>query len=209
MTKRWALDPWGGLSVSWLLPCSVQISNSCNHDDRFKVSNFECLWTEVKLTEEPTSFSFSALRGWILPVYKRTILIPSSVRVYHQRWNWPCSAYLNGCATEDSWLISRNFNVTFSVVFFRSGGQNLCAGGYYKGQGILFLGVYGPNVTSELPDFFWQIKPFVMSLRLVVLLGDWNIVLDLNIVWQRTRQDTNKLGTKYFQESVTRFNFID
>ena len=68
-----------------------------------------------------------------------------------------------------------------------------------KDKVFCFIGVYGFYATSELPEFFWHIKPFVMLLRLVVLVGEWNTVFDPKIVSGRDKWVINDLDAKYFE----------
>lgn len=49
-----------------------------------------------------------------------------------------------------------------------------------KNEALRLIGVYVPNGHFEWPDFQW-IEPFLTSSRRLLLEGDWNAALDLDI----------------------------
>ena len=50
-----------------------------------------------------------------------------------------------------------------------------------KDKAFRLIRVYGPNVNSELPAFFLRSEPYVIASKRVILVGDWNALLDLNL----------------------------
>ena len=125
---------WTRLSVFWSPPYSAEVPHSCNHDDGLKVSlNTRGLtWRGINI------FLTSSSAEWMLIVYRWPTLIPTSVRIHCQRYTNPFSANFDGRVRGISWLIGRNLNVNCSLIFFRSGGQTLCAGYYHKERRVLF-----------------------------------------------------------------------
>lgn len=58
-----------------------------------------------------------------------------------------------------------------------------------KDQAFCLIGVYASNDSREWAAFLQQIDPFLTTSHQVILAGDWNAVLDLNIDRTRTRWD--------------------
>ena len=91
------------------------------------------------------------------------------------------SAYFDSHSRGVSWLISRSLNAACTLVFADPAGRLCVVDATIKGEAFRLIGVYGPNLQSERVSFFSRIDPFVTSSRRVVLVGDWNAVLDPNI----------------------------
>ena len=121
----------------------------------------------------------------------------------------PFSAYFDGRARGVSWLICRGLSASCSLVFSDPEGRLCVLDATIKGRAFRFIGVYGPNANSELPDFFRRIEPFMTSSRRLVLAGDWNAVLDPKIDRGGARRDTNNLDAKLFRNFVERFDLAD
>ena len=121
----------------------------------------------------------------------------------------PFSAYFDGRARGVSWLINRNLKATCSLVFSDPAGRLCVLDATIKDKAFRFIGVYGPNVTSELPEFFQRIEPFMTSSRRLILAGDWNAVLDPMIDRGGARRVTNNLDARHFRKFVERFDLAD
>ena len=78
-----------------------------------------------------------------------------------------------------------------------------------KGKAFRLIGVYGPNATSELPAFFWCIELYVIPSKRVILVGDWNAVLDPNLERGAISAGTNTLDARHFRKFVEQFDLID
>ena len=78
-----------------------------------------------------------------------------------------------------------------------------------KDKAFRLIGVYGPNVTSELPAFSRRIEPYVVPSKRVILVGDWNAVLDPNLVPALVAPLSNSLDARYFREFVQKFDLVD
>ena len=47
--------------------------------------------------------------------------------------------------------------------------------------------VYAPSIAAERIFFFQQLALFLDNLKWIVLMGDWNVILDPKIYWVRSR----------------------
>jgi len=121
----------------------------------------------------------------------------------------PFSACFDGRSRGVSWLFSRNLHASCSLVFSDPTGRLCVVDATIEGRAFRFIGVYGPNATSELPDFFRRIEPYVTSSRRVVLTGDWNAVLDPRVDRGEGSRATNNLDAKHFRDFVERFDLVD
>ena len=74
-----------------------------------------------------------------------------------------------------------------------------------KDKAFSFIGVYEPNATSEGPDFFRCIELLMTSSRRVVLVEDWNAVLDLNRDQKTYKQLRCKIFPKVCREIRSRW----
>ena len=69
--------------------------------------------------------------------------------------------------------------------------------------------VYTPNSAAERVSFFRRLAPFLDDTKRLVLMGDWNAILDPKI--DKVRQGTNKLGRceSSFVGLMTCHNLVD
>ena len=91
---------------------------------------------------------------------------------------------------------------------FRSGGQTVLDV-TIKDKVLRLIGVHRPNATSELPAFFWRIKPYVIASKQVILVEDWNAVLDPNLDRGAISVGTNTSDARHFCEFVERLDLVD
>ena len=87
------------------------------------------------------------------------------------------SAYFDGRSRGVTWLISRRLDATCALVLSDPTGRLCVLDVTIKDKAFQLIGVYGTNVTSELPAFFLRIEPYVVPSKWVILAGDWNAVL--------------------------------
>ena len=92
---------------------------------------------------------------------------------------------------------------------FGSGGQIYILDVTIKDKTFRLIRVYGPNASNELPAFFRHIGPYVIPSKAVILVGDWNAVLDPNLDRGATSAGTNTLDVRHFREFVERFYLVD
>ena len=123
--------------------------------------------------------------------------------------------YLSFSACFDSrsrgvtWLVSRRLDASCTLVLSDPAGRLCVLDVTIKDKAFRLIGVYGPNATSELPAFFRRIEPYVVPSKRVILVGDWNAVLDPNLDRGATSTDTNSLDARYFREFVQKFDLVD
>ena len=66
--------------------------------------------------------------------------------------------------------------------------------------------VYGPNIAAKRVSFFRQLAPFLDDTKRLVLLGDWNAILDPKI--DKVRRGARRLG-RCESSLMTRHNLVD
>ena len=116
------------------------------------------------------------------------------------------SAYFDGSSRGVTWLVSRRLDATCALVLSDPAGRLCVLDVTIKDKAFRLIGVLGPNATSELPAFFRRIKPYVIPSKRVILVGDWNAVLDPNLY---SSAGTNTLGARYFRDFVERLDLVD
>ena len=94
---------------------------------------------------------------------------------------WSFSAYFDGRSRGVTWLISRRLDATCALVLSDPTGRLCVLDVTIKDKAFRRIGIYGPNAASELPAFFRRIEPYVTPSKRVILMGDWNAVLDPNL----------------------------
>ena len=119
------------------------------------------------------------------------------------------SAYFDGRSRGVTWLISRRLDATCALVLSDLAGRLCVLDLTIKDKAFRLIGVYGPNVTSELPAFFRRIEPYVVPSKQVILVGDWNAVLDPNLDRGAISAGTNTLDAWYFRDFVQRLDLVD
>ena len=119
------------------------------------------------------------------------------------------SAYFDGRSRGVTWLISRRLDATCALVLSDPAGRLCVVDVTIKDKAFRLIGVYGPNACSELPAFFRRIEPYVIPSKRVILVGDWNAVLDPNLDRGAISAGTNTLDARYFREFVQRLDLVD
>ena len=119
------------------------------------------------------------------------------------------SACFDGRSRGVTWLVSRSLDASCALVLSDPAGRLCVLDVTIKDKAFRLIGVYGPNVTSELPPFFRRIEPYIVPSKRVILVGDWNAVLDPNLDRGATSAGTNSLDARYFSEFVQKFDLVD
>ena len=119
------------------------------------------------------------------------------------------SAYFDGRSRGVTWLISRRLDASCALVLSDLAGRLCVLDVTIKDKAFRLIGVYGPNATSELPAFFRRIEPYVVPSKRVILVGDWNAVLDPNLDRGAISAGTNPLDARYFRDFVQRLDLVD
>ena len=91
------------------------------------------------------------------------------------------SAYGSRSSAGISLLVGRTLDVDVNVVFAGNRGQLIVADVDVKSFKLLVGGIYAPNIAVERPFFFRRLAPFLDNLKWLVLVGDWNVILDPKI----------------------------
>lgn len=80
-------------------------------------------------------------------------------------------AYFGNCSRRVSWLINRSFTVSWELVFIDLK-RKLC---------VLDITIEGNSLCFIRASFFQQVEAFLTMSWQVVLVGDWNAILDPNL----------------------------
>ena len=119
------------------------------------------------------------------------------------------SAYFDGRSRGVTWLVSRRLDASCALVLSDPAGRLCVLDVTIKDKAFRLIGVYGPNVTRKLPAFFRRIEPYVVPSKRVILVGDWNAVLDPNLDRGAISTGTNTLDARYFRDFVQRLDLVD
>ena len=102
------------------------------------------------------------------------------------------SAYGSRTSFGVSLLVGRSLNVDVNVVFAGDGGRLVVADVAVKSFKFRLVAVYAPNIIAERVSFFRQLAPFLDDRKRLVLMGDWNAILDSKI--DKVGRGASKLG---------------
>ena len=91
------------------------------------------------------------------------------------------SAYGSRSSAGVSLLVGRSLDAAVDVVFAGYGGRLVVADVAVKSFKFRMVAVYAPNITVERVSFFRRLAPFLDDSKQLVLMGDWNAILDLMI----------------------------
>ena len=78
-------------------------------------------------------------------------------------------------------LVGRSLDADVDVVFAGDGVQLVVADVAVKSFKFRLVVVYAPNTAVERVSFFGRLAPFLGDLKRLVLMGDWNAILDPKI----------------------------
>ena len=91
------------------------------------------------------------------------------------------SAYGNRSRVWVSLLIGRSLNADVNLVLVDDGDRLVVADVAVKSFKFQMAAIYGPNIAAEKVSFFLRLAPFFDDLKRIVLVGDWNVILDPKI----------------------------
>ena len=91
------------------------------------------------------------------------------------------SAYGSRTSVGVSLLVGRSLDADVDVVFAGDGGGLVVADVAVKSFKFRLVAVYAPNIVVERVSFFRRLAPFLDDTKRLVLMGDWNAILDPKI----------------------------
>ena len=91
------------------------------------------------------------------------------------------SAYGSRTSVGVSLLVGRTLDADVDVVFEGDGGRLVVADVAVKSFKFRLVAVYSPNIVVERVSFFRRLAPFLDDTKRLVLMGDWNAILDPKI----------------------------
>ena len=121
------------------------------------------------------------------------------------------SAYGSRASAGVSLLVGRSLDADVDVVFAGDGDRLVVADVAVKSFKFRLVAAYAPNIAVERISFYRRLAPFLDDTKRLVLMGDWNAILDPKIdkvgrVAIRTgRCDSNLVGLMTRHDLVDRF----
>ena len=91
------------------------------------------------------------------------------------------SAYGDRTSRGVSLLVKRSLGATVNVVFAGAAGRLIVADVAVNSRKFRIVAVYAPNSPGERVSFFRELEPYLTFSERLVLVGDWNAILDPNI----------------------------
>ena len=91
------------------------------------------------------------------------------------------SAYGSCISAGVSLLVGRSLDADVDVVFAGNGGRLVVADVAVKSFKFRLVTVYAPNIVVERVSFFRRLALFLDDTKRLVLMGDWNAILDPKI----------------------------
>ena len=88
------------------------------------------------------------------------------------------SAYGSRSSAGVCLLVGRSLDADVDVAFAGDGGRLIVADVAIKSFKFRLIAVYAPNISLERVFFFCRLAPFLDDTNRLVLMGDWNAILD-------------------------------
>ena len=119
------------------------------------------------------------------------------------------SAYSSRASSGTSLLIGRSLDAAVDVVFAGDGGRLVVAEFAVKSLKFRLVAVYAPNIVVERVSFFRRLAPFLDDTKRLVLMGDWNTILDPKI--DKVGRGARRIGRcdSSLVGLMTRHNLVD
>ena len=102
------------------------------------------------------------------------------------------SAYGSRTSAGVSLLVGRSLDADVDVVFAGDEGRLVVADVAVKSFKFRLVAVYASNIAAERVSFFRRLVPFLDDTNRLVLMGDWNAILDPKI--DKVDRGANRLG---------------
>ena len=91
------------------------------------------------------------------------------------------SAFGNSCGAGVSLLVGRSLNAIVNLIFAGDEGRLFVVDVVVKTFEFRVFAVHAPNTVGERYSFFRRLEPFLDNSKQLVLVGDWNVILDPKI----------------------------
>ena len=102
------------------------------------------------------------------------------------------SAYDSCSSAGVSLIVGRSLDADVDVVFAGDSGRLVVADVAVKSYKFRLVVVYAPNTAMERVSFFRRLAPFLDDSNRLVLMGDWNAILDPKI--DKVERGASRLG---------------
>ena len=119
------------------------------------------------------------------------------------------SAFGSRCGAGVSLIVGRCLNANVNVVLAGDEGRLVVADIAVKTFEFRVVAVYAPNTIGERRSFYRRLEPFLDDAKQIILMGDWNAILDHKI-------DKDGRGARRLERSesslidfLTEFDLID
>ena len=122
----------------------------------------------------------SNLRVKVTAVQETHSICTADCRVLENDFNI-FSAYGSRSSAGVSLLDGRSLDADVNVVFAGNGGRLVVADVTVKSFKFRLVVVYAPNTPMERVSFFRRLAPFLDYSKRLILMGDWNAILDPKI----------------------------
>ena len=91
------------------------------------------------------------------------------------------SAYSSSASAGVSLLVGHSLDADVDVVFAGDEGRLVVVDVAVKSFKFRLVAVYAPNIVAERVSFYCRLAPFLDDTKRLVLMGDWNAILDPKI----------------------------
>ena len=102
------------------------------------------------------------------------------------------SGYGSGTSAGVSLLVGRSLDADVDVVFAGDGGQLVVVDVPVKSFKFRLVAVYAPNIVADRVSFYRRLALFLDDTKRLVLMGDWNAILDPKI--DKVGRGASRLG---------------
>ena len=150
----------------------------------------------------------SNLRVDVAEVQETHFICAADSRVLENDFN-VFSAYGSRSSAGVSWLVRRSLDADVDVVFAGDRGRLVVADVAVKSFKFRLVVVYAPNIVAEKIPFFCRLVPFLEDSKWLVLMGDWNAILDPKI--DKVGRGARRLGRRESSlvDLMTRHDLVD
>ena len=119
------------------------------------------------------------------------------------------SAYGSRSSAGFCLLVGHSLDADVDVVFAGDEGRLVVADVAVKSFKFRLVAVYAPNIAVERASFFRRLAPFLDDTKRLVLMGDWNAILDPKI--DKIGRGARRLGRceSSLVDLMTRHDLVD